>query len=162
LPRRCIPQRNKRGTTVSVPSTLNLSTPAFRVPVAREIGRRLFHRTSVLVILLARLAGAQIDTTSIAPHRYLVLYRDATIPGDAAPRVPSVGAHLPHRNEHFGIAAVESQSPLEDDAATLRRLASQPNVEYVLHDRIVSAHRLRLQKIAPASVSVVTDGQSST
>ena len=153
---------------MSVPSIFHLPTPALRVPVARAITRRLLHRTVVLAIFLARVAGAQvsgsqIDTTSIAPHRYLVLYRNATIPGDAASRIAAAGAHLVHRNEHFGIAAVESQStaqnPAQDDADTLRRLAAQPNVEYVLHDRIVSAHRLRLQSIGPAS-SVETAVQS--
>jgi subtilisin family serine protease len=110
-------------------------------------------------------AGAQIDTTSIAPHRYLVLYRNATIPGDAAAHIASAGAHLTRRNEHFGIAAVESTTS-EDDATTLRRLASQPNVDYVLHDRIVSAHSLRLRPVTPASagpasVSIDSTGQSS-
>jgi lantibiotic leader peptide-processing serine protease len=112
------------------------------------------------------MAGAQIDTSSIAPHRYLVLYRNATIPGDAESRIASAGAHLTRRNEHFGIAAVESpaqsaaQSAAQDDAATLRRLAAQPNVEYVLHDRIVSAHHLRLQRISPASIGVNITGQT--
>jgi subtilisin family serine protease len=106
---------------------------------------------------LARLAGAQIDTNSIAPHRYLVLYRNATIPGDAESRVASTGAHLTRRNEHFGIAAVETVFP-EDDASTLRRLAAQPNVDYVLHDRIVFAHRL--QSITAASIGVNIAGQS--
>jgi subtilisin family serine protease len=116
-----------------------------------------------MALFLARLAGAQVgaqvDTSSIAPHRYLVLYRNATIPGDAESRVASTGAHLSRRNEHFGIAAVESTIP-EDDASTLRRLAAQPNVDYVLHDRIVSAHRLRLRSITPASVGVSITGQS--
>ena len=120
------------------------------------------------MLFLARLAGAQgsaqssqIGTSSIAPHRYLVLYRNATIPGDAESRVASTGAHLTRRNEHFGIAAVES-TVSEDDSSTLRRLAAQPNVDYVLHDRIVSAHRLRLQSIIPASVGVNATGQSPT
>ena len=106
-------------------------------------------------------AGAQIDTASIAPHRYLVLYRNATIPGDAAARIASAGAHLTRRNEHFGIAAVESAIS-EDDATTLRHLAAQPNVDYVLHDRVVSAHTLRLQTITPASTNINSTGQSST
>jgi subtilisin family serine protease len=116
-------------------------------------------RACILALLLARLAGAQIDSSNIAPHRYLVLYRNATIPGDAEAHVASAGAHLIRRNEHFGIAAVESTVP-EDDATTLRRLAAQPNVDYVLHDRIVSAHRLRLQTITPASIGVDITGQS--
>jgi subtilisin family serine protease len=149
---------------VSVHRNLFLPASALRAPVARAIGRRVFRRALVITLFLARLAGAQIvraqiDTSSIAPHRYLVLYRNATIPGDAASRIASAGAHLTRRNEHFGIAAVESTVP-EDDASTLRRLAAQPNVDYVLHDRIVFAHRLRLQAIAPASVGGSITGQS--
>jgi lantibiotic leader peptide-processing serine protease len=144
---------------VSVSANPILPTPARRIPVARAIGHRVFRRALVLALFFARLAGAQIDTSSIAPHRYLVLYRNATIPGDAESRVASAGAHLTQRNEHFGIAAVESTIH-EDDATTLRRLAAQPNVDYVLHDRIVSAHSLRLQPIAPASVGVNIAGQT--
>jgi lantibiotic leader peptide-processing serine protease len=144
---------------VSVPANSIFPTPARHIPVARAIGRRVVRRALVLALFFARLAGAQIDTSSIAPHRYLVLYRNATIPGDAASRVASAGAHLTARNEHFGIAAVESTLH-EDDANTLRRLAAQPNVDYVLHDRIVSAHSLRLQPIAPASVGVNIAGQT--
>src|SRR5207245_3581787 len=80
-------------------------------------------------------------------------------PVDAASHVPSSVPHLTLRNEHLVIAAVES-TILEDDAATLRRLAAQPNVEFVFHDRIVSAHRLRLQNVPPASAGVNIAGQS--
>ena len=52
---------------------------------------------------------------------------------------PQPAARLTQRSEHFGIAAVQSAAS-EDDATTLRRLAAQPNVDYLLHDRIVSAH----------------------
>ncbi|HWW97392.1 MAG TPA: S8 family peptidase [Edaphobacter sp.] len=151
---------------MSVHRNLILRTPTLRTPIARVISRSIFQRAFVITLFLARLAGAQgsaqssqIDTSSIAPHRYLVLYRNATIPGDAESRVASTGAHLTRRNEHFGIAAVES-TVSEDDASTLRRLAAQPNVDYVLHDRIVSAHRLRLQSITPASVGVNITGQA--
>jgi len=141
-----------------------LPMSALRIPAARAISHRAFRKIFVLTLLVApvvgpQIAASQIDTSSIAPHRYLLLYRNATIPGDAEFRVASAGAHLTRRNEHFGIAAVESTVP-EDDASTLRRLAAQPNVEYVLHDRIVSAHRLRLQSITPASVGVSVTGQS--
>jgi lantibiotic leader peptide-processing serine protease len=146
-------------STVFLLANSILPTPARRIPAARAIGHHLLRRAFVVTFFLARLAGAQIDTSSVAPHRYLVLYRNATIPGDAASRVASAGAHLTQRNEHFGIAAVESTTP-EDDASTLRRLAAQPNVDYVLHDRIVSAHRLRLQSITPASTGVNIAGQS--
>lgn len=120
---------------------------------------------AVIMALGATAAVAQIDTTSVAPHRYLVVYRNATIPGDAESHIASAGARLTRRNEHLGIAAVEfpakSQAMLtsSDDATTLRRLAAQPNVDYVLHDRIVFAHSLRLQAITPASVGVSLSGQ---
>jgi subtilisin family serine protease len=143
---------------VSVPANLILPAPALCAPVVRAIGHRVLRRTFVLAFLFARLAGAQIDTSSIAPHRYLVLYRNATIPVDAESRAVAAGAHLTRRNEHFGMAAVETTGP-EDDASTLRRLAAQPNVDYVLHDRIVSAHRLRLQSVTPASIGVNLAGQ---
>jgi lantibiotic leader peptide-processing serine protease len=148
-----------RGAAVSVHRNFTLRTPTLRVYPARLFGHSACKRTIVLVLFLARLASAQIDTTSIAPHRYLVLYRNATIPGDAESHIASAGAHLTRRNEHFGIAAVESTTQ-EDDATTLRRLASQPNVDYVLHDRIVSAHRLSLRAITPASIGVDGTGQS--
>jgi subtilisin family serine protease len=141
-------------------SVRSLRTSTLRVSPARLFGYRAGKRAVVLAFLLARLAGAQIDTTSIASHRYLVLYRNATIPGDAESRIASAGAHLTGRNEHFGIAAVQSTS--QDDATTLRRLAAQPNVDYVLHDRIVSAHRLRLQGITPSSLGVDLAGQTPT
>ena len=56
---------------------------------------------------VAGLAHAQINTTSVVPHRYLVLYRNGYIPGDAESRIGSAGAHLTRRNEHLGIVAVE-------------------------------------------------------
>jgi subtilisin family serine protease len=115
-----------------------------------------------LTLAIAAVPGhAQIDTTSIAPHRYLVVYRNATIPGDAESRIASAGARLTRRNEHLGIAAVES-STSEGDAATLRRLAAQPNVAYVFHDRIVSAQSLRLSSVTPASVGIDKTGESPT
>ncbi len=108
----------------------------------------------LLAVSIAPLASAQIDTNSIVPHHYLIVYRNATIPGDAAARVTSAGARLLQRNEHFGIAAV--QSPLsQDDATTVRLLSAQPNVAYVLHDRIVSAQSVLARTDAPKYVRVV-------
>jgi len=143
---------------VFVLRNLALHTPAHPSPFARLSIRRVSKRAAVLALFFARLVGAQIDTTSIAPHRYLVIYRNATIPGDAEARIASAGARLTRRNEHFGIAAV--QSTAQDDATILRRLAAQPDVTYVLHDRIVSADSLRVQSTKPVSTSGVVTGQS--
>jgi subtilisin family serine protease len=103
---------------------------------------------------------AQIDglpaPDGIVPHRFIVVYRNASIPGDAELRAQAAGARL-KRNDRFGIATVQTlhrasslpsariTQPVEDDKATMRLLAAQPGVEYVLHDRVVTAHRLRIR-----------------
>jgi lantibiotic leader peptide-processing serine protease len=141
--------------------TLRASLPCHATP---RFGWHLVYRVVLLTLCLSRLSGAQIeskiDTNSVAPHRYLVLYRNATIPADAEIRIAAAGGRLTHRNEHFGIAAVQS-SAFEDDATTLRRLAAQPNVDYVLHDRIVSAYRLRFRPI-PAIIATGVSIQTIT
>jgi len=117
----------------------------------------------LVAISIAPLAVAQIDTTSFAPHRYLIIYRNAAIPSDADARLSSAGARLLQRNEHLGIATV--QSPLsQDDATTIRLLYAQPNVAYVLHDRIVSAHRLltRAIPLGPYTVARPNPPSNST
>jgi subtilisin family serine protease len=144
---------------VSFHNILTLRTPTLRIAAARRLGLFLCTRLVVLLPLIARIAGAQIDTSTIVPHHYLVVYRNAIIPADAEAHVASAGARLMRRNQHLGIAAVQSVAQ-EDDAATLRRLAGQPNVAYVLHDRIVSAHSLRVQPISPASLNLVGTEQS--
>ncbi|NYF52181.1 S8 family peptidase [Tunturiibacter gelidoferens] len=116
---------------------------------------RLFCRSISLLAalclpLLPPAAVAQIDTSSVAPHRYLVVYRNASIPGDAEAHLLATGTRLTQRNEHLGIAAVQSPAS-QDDATSLRLLSAQPNVSYVLHDRIVSALRLRLRPLAITS-----------
>jgi subtilisin family serine protease len=139
-----------RGTAVSVFN--KIASPKPTPPAART---RLFCRSisrlaALFLPLLPPAAMAQIDTTSVAPHRYLVLYRNATIPGDAEAHLLYANTRLTQRNEHLGIAAVQSPAS-QDDATTLRLLAAQPNVSYVIRDRIVSALHLRLKPIAPTS-----------
>jgi subtilisin family serine protease len=105
----------------------------------------------VLALLLAAISTAQAQVgqptdSRIIPHRYLVVYRNATIPGDAFRRAQTIGARLLQRNEHFGITVVEAPgTTAQQDSETLRQLSLQPNVEYVLHDRLVTAHRLLLR-----------------
>lgn len=95
----------------------------------------------------------------IVPNRYLIVYRNAAIPADVGARVNSAGARLLWRNERFGIAVVQTiqsfhppnartATPLEtDETIAVSRLAAQSEVEYVLHDRIVTAHRLTVRPI---------------
>jgi subtilisin family serine protease len=112
-------------------------------------------------------AQVQIQTAPIVPGRYIVVYRNATIPGDAEARVHAAGARILRRDERFGMASVQaltnprpfhaevgSQS-LADDASTMRLLAAEPNVDYVVHDRVVTAEHLALKPVIPATFSVI-------
>ncbi|MEO8735331.1 MAG: S8 family peptidase [Edaphobacter sp.] len=122
----------------------------------------------ILAFLVTPYLQAQFQTAGIVPNHYIVVYHNATIPGDAETRVRAAGARLLRRNERFGIAAVQAvassnslhpQSTIpaaaQSDAETMRRLAAQPNVDYVVHDRVVTADRLILKPVVPATFSVI-------
>ena len=112
-------------------------------------------------------AKTPLPTAPIVPGRYIVVYRNAAIPGDAEARVHAAGARILRRDERLGMASVQalvnphplhaeagSQS-LTDDSHTMRLLAAEPNVKYVLHDRIVTADRLTLKPVIRATFSVI-------
>ncbi|HEY0162630.1 MAG TPA: S8 family serine peptidase, partial [Edaphobacter sp.] len=95
---------------------------------------------------------------SIVPNRYLVVYRNGIVPYDADQSVQSMGAKLLHLHRRFGIATIQTpqsvlrpriagstSQPAIDDQAVMRRLASQSNVAYVLHDRLVTAHHITVR-----------------
>jgi subtilisin family serine protease len=122
---------------------------------------------AILLILITPHLHAQIETAAIVPNHFIVVYHNATIPGDAEARTNAAGARLLHRNERFGIATVQSITTSnsvhpqsitpapQSDVDTMRRLAAQPNVDYVLHDHIVTADRLTLKPAVPATFSVI-------
>ena len=136
--------------------------------------RRLFHFVMPIFSLFASYLGAQTASStagSIVPGRYIVVYRSATVPGDAEVRARALGAHVLQRHDRIGIATVQTLRPYTktsaikaseqsgDDREVMRRLASQPDVEYVLHDRIVTSHHLRVRPVpteADAVFSVAT------
>jgi subtilisin family serine protease len=104
----------------------------------------------------------------IVPNRYIVVYRTAAVPGDAEVRARAMGVHMLRHHDRLGIATVEgagqpaSSSPassravkIDDDRGIMQRLAAQPNVEYVLHDRIVTSHRLRVQAVPSDGIAPV-------
>jgi subtilisin family serine protease len=113
------------------------------------------------LLALAIHLQAQINTNTIVPNRYILVYHNATIPGDAETHAHLAGARILHRNERFGIAAVQTVTPslnqtaAQTDAANMRRLAAQPNVDYVLHDRIVAAHQLLVEPVLNPAFSIV-------
>jgi len=141
----------------------------FRLRLSRCYGLTLL----LLVLPLCALANAQtpgqsnastagqIDTNSIVAHHYLIVYRNGNIPVDAETHIVSSGARLVRRHERFGIVAAQSL-PSEDDASSLRRLAAQPNVAYVLHDRILFAHRLLSHAVVPNEIGNAHPANPST
>lgn len=104
----------------------------------------------------------------IVPDRYLVVYRDGIVPADATARVQALGGHLAAHHSRFGMIAVQSNGRISqarmqgaasptstsDDQALIRGLATQPDVAFVLHDRLVTAHRLRVQAVQDPVFSV--------
>jgi Subtilisin-like serine proteases len=159
----------QRGASVSGFSRIHSIDPD--APVLRDIRFTLVLLLLLIVLLLivAPRLQAQVPTAPIASNRYIVVYRNGTIPVDAESRTRIAGARLLHRDERLGIASVSSVLPIgargpvhanisgatQSDAATMRSLAAQPNVAYVLHDRIVTADRLSLQRVVPATFSVI-------
>ncbi|MEO6815461.1 MAG: S8 family serine peptidase, partial [Edaphobacter sp.] len=133
-------------------------------PALRDIRSAL---VLLLLLVFAPHVQAQVPTAPIAPNRYIVVYRNRTIPVDAESSTRIAGARLLHRDERLGMAAVQSMaatSPVrahrrvaaaESDRETMLRLAAQPNVAYVLHDRIVTVNRLTLHRVVPATFSVI-------
>lgn len=145
-------------------------------PNSSDAGSKTGVATRALLLLLLLITPhlhAQIEAAPIVPNRFIVVYRNAAIPGDAEARIHAAGANLLHRNERFGIATVQttansspvrahSISSAQSDAETMRRLAASPNVNYVLHDRIVTAHRLTLRSVVPATFSVIIGSTTQT
>lgn len=152
------------------PNRIQAIHPDATFAASRQCRRRYHLQAAILLLLLPLIASAlnaQVSTTPIAPNRYIVVYRNRTIPIDAETTTRIAGARLLRRDEHLGIAAVQSldstnvvrahhsDAAAASDAETMRRLAAQPNVQYVLHDRIVTADRLTLKRAVPATFSVI-------
>ncbi len=70
--------------------------------------------------------------TAAGTHRMIVVYRNGSIPGDAEQAVQLAGGHLLRRQERFGAAVVTGT------AAAEAKLRSDPRVEFVAEDRVVS------------------------
>jgi subtilisin family serine protease len=77
------------------------------------------------------------------PNRYLVIYRNNVFPTDAQARVAISGAQILNRLDPLGIAVLQTESTA-DEAAAIAALRAQPNVAFVIHDRILTAHALIL------------------
>jgi subtilisin family serine protease len=124
-------------------------TPSSSISVPRTLIRRGFLTLAKLAALASILSAlrspAQQTPASplgaIVPHRYLVAFRNGTLPGVAQAYVRTVGTRILRNYSASNIALVQAD-PESDDNATLAALAAQPNVIIAVHDRIVSAHTI--------------------
>ena len=132
-------------------------------PSALRLISLLFRSRTCIFIFTCIFSTAPLDAqfdTTVVPHRYIVVYRNTIIPGDAEARTHAAGARLLHRNERFGMAIIATpasspSSSTADDAEIMQRLAAQPNVDYVLHDRTVAASHFTLRPQIDPSFTVV-------
>ena len=106
-----------------------------------------------LAVALSAPLHAQMDA-AIVPHRYIVVYRNGVIPRDVELRTHALSARVLQRNDRFGMAVVDADIASTDDTATIRDLAAQPNVEYVFHDRFVSASSITVRPALHPTFSV--------
>ena len=126
------------------------------------MGRRLLQILREILALAAPFIAFAAHTSAqqlagpvgaAVPNRYLIVYRDNQIPAGAEPFARSAGARIIGRFEPFGIAIVQAD-PTTSEAAAIAALRSDPNVEAIVHDRLLSAHSLILRPVVPAVVGI--------
>jgi len=94
------------------------------------------------------------------PHRYLVAYRNGVLPANVQTGARLAGMHIVRGNAPFGISVLDTSAD-PDEAATIAALRADPAVDYVIHDRILSAHNLILRPILPATFGVTIGASTS-
>lgn len=129
---------------------------------------RLFCAVLVSLSQLNAQMAAPARADDVVPGRYLLVYSEGAMPADTEARTQALGIRLVKRHPRLGVDTVEvplhiSRTRLagpsievgtEDDQNTMHLLAAQPGVKYVLHDRIVTAHHVRVQPVAKPVFSV--------
>jgi subtilisin family serine protease len=126
--------------------------------------RKLLILTTLILAAGLRLSAQQLPSPigPPVPHRYLVAYRDSTIPTDAGARARLSGVRIVRNNNPFAIAVLETSSDPNQEDAAIAALRADPNVQFVIHDRILSAHSLILRPILPATVGVTVGTPTPT
>lgn len=106
------------------------------------------------LFLLALLPANAQQTAKVVPGRFLVTYRNGSIPTDANAQMAQSGvqARVVASHRTLGVAVVDttqarSTITVAEDAAIRARLAAQPNVESVVQDRVVTSHAMMLRNI---------------
>ena len=102
----------------------------------RSVPRTLSHCAGALLgaLLLCLTMAAQ--ATDAPDNRLLVTYRNGHIPGDAEQMARRAGGLLIRRHDRLGTAVVTAS------AATEQQLRADPNVQFVVHARLVTASTL--------------------
>ena len=95
------------------------------------------------------------------PHRYLIAYRSGSVPASAEAHAHLAGARVVANNNSFGISILDT-SASGNEAATLATLQADPAVQYVIHDRVLSAHALRIRPVLAADITVVTGASAGS
>lgn len=111
----------------------------FLIPSLRQLS---FHALVALGAVYSPLPIASAQTVSATAasvngvHRLLVVYRNGKIPGNAESAALGAGGHLLHRQERLGTALVTGST------SVMAALKQDPNVEFVVEDRVVAASGL--------------------
>ena len=108
--------------------------------------RSVFHLVLRSTIWSSALVCVQAQTNGAATtHRLIVLYRHGSIPGDAESTVQLAGGRLLRRHERFAAAVVTGTSAVES------QLRSDPGVEFVVQDRVVTGSSLHARGLDAGS-----------
>jgi subtilisin family serine protease len=127
----------------------------------------------LLAFLIAAAASAQTDValtqTTVAPVQLatplgetpalghlVVVYRGGGVPRSADALAALAGAHTVRHLARFGMSALTVDPDASAEALAIARLRARPEVETVLHDRLVTAHAvafMRLPLLAASSTS---------
>jgi len=111
---------------------------------------RLHHRVcfalAVTLCVFSDTLSSPAQITAMAKtarRRLLVVYRNNTIPGDAEGQTSRSGGRLLRRHERFGATVVTGNSVTE------QALRNDPNVDYVVEDRVISGSTLQIRPMVP-------------
>jgi subtilisin family serine protease len=90
-------------------------------------------------------AGAvgNVPQENIVFNRFVLVYSSGVVPDDVAARVAKAGAVLREQFPTLGMVVVDC--PANVVANVMVQLQADSSVAYVLHDRVVAAHRLRIK-----------------
>lgn len=123
---------------------------------------RMLPLALTLVILLSQTsADAQSITPTLAPQsligntvpgRFLIVYRNGLLPATAARAIAEAGASVVIHNDVLGINIAQTTDVSASGEARFRaQLATDPNVEFVVEDAILSARAVVYQEVRPAA-----------